>query len=147
MSTSTAPTVVKISVLLDANGSLVGASSPREYKPAEGEEKLVTAGHAAGPGQSLVDVEVPAQLADLSTSGILARLSEQDTVRKVLASVTTSGAAPVTSESPHGFFQSPSVSLTSSTGPQIVATSGGGVVSSAASAQPLADGIVTSGSI
>jgi hypothetical protein len=86
---------VKMSILLDSSGQVVGASHPSEYRPTKaGEEAGATTGMAAGIGQSMVDVEVPADLADLQGSELLSRLAEQSLVRAALASLPTVGEGP-----------------------------------------------------
>jgi hypothetical protein len=86
---------VKMSILLDSSGQVVGVSKPSEYRPAKGgDEPVATAGVAAGIGQSMVEVEVPADLADLQGHELLSRLAEQTPVQAALASIPTVGEGP-----------------------------------------------------
>jgi hypothetical protein len=86
---------VRMSLVLDSSGQVVGVSKPSEYRPAkEGEEPVVTAGLAAGLGQSVVEVEVPADLAELQGGELLSRLVEQSSVRAVVANLPTAGGEP-----------------------------------------------------
>jgi hypothetical protein len=162
MSTST----VKLSILLSPSGQVVGASRPRDYKPAKaGEEPNVTTALAAGPGHSVVEVEVPANLADLSASDFLTRLSQEAAVRTALANVVTSGEASISSQAPvaggkapisgqasHASPTSMAASFSSATtvGPTTGCAGCGGATPSATSpvtARTSPGGIVTSGSI
>jgi hypothetical protein len=107
MAVSAQPKTVTVSVVLDSSGRVVGASKPSDYRPAkEGDEPVVTVGLAVGPDQSVVEVEVPADLTDLDASGLLSRLAEHTSVRAVVASLPTSGAAPTTGGSSLGSSQS-----------------------------------------
>ena len=86
---------VKMSIVLDSNARVVAASKPSDYQPAKAEdEPMVTAGLAAGAGQSLVEVEVPADVAGLSGSELLSRLAEQPAVQTAIASSPTTGQGP-----------------------------------------------------
>src|SRR5689334_5204063 len=85
----------KISILLDSGGQVVGVSKPGEYQVSKaGAELVATAGMVAGIGQSMVEVEVPGDLADLQGSELLSRLAEQPRVQAAIASLPTVGEAP-----------------------------------------------------
>lgn len=102
MPASTSSKTVKMSIILDANGHVVGASKPRDYQPAKaGDEPVVTVAVAAGVGQSMAEVEVPADLADLDATKLLPRLAEQTSVRAVIANLPpTAGGAPTAGAAP-----------------------------------------------
>ena len=94
MPASTTQTV-KMSIVLDSTGGIVGVSKPREYRPAkEGDEPVVTANLTARPGQSMAEIEVPAGFVDLNASELLSRLAQEASVQTVIASLPTAGAAP-----------------------------------------------------
>src|SRR5688500_10357414 len=93
-SRETAATTAKISVVLDSSGRVVGASKPSSYRPAkESDERDVTAGLVGGPGQSVAEVEVPADAVNLEGGELLARLADQPSVRAVIAATPTAGQA------------------------------------------------------
>jgi hypothetical protein len=100
MNATAEPTKVKLTILLDANGRLVGASRSRDDKPAEeGDEPRPTAALAAGPGQSLAEVEVAAELADRGGNEFLTRLGGEAAVRTLVTS-SHSGAGPTAGGGP-----------------------------------------------
>src|SRR5208337_429068 len=77
---------------LDSSGRVVGAFAPSEYQPAKpGDEAVVTTGVAAGPGQSVIEVEVPGDLTGLDAQELLARLAAEPSVQQAIASTTTAG--------------------------------------------------------
>jgi hypothetical protein len=93
-SRETAATTAQISVVLDSSGRVVGASKPSSYRPAkESDERDVTVGMVGGPGQSVAEVEVPADVANLEGGELLARLADQPSVRAVIAATPTAGQA------------------------------------------------------
>jgi hypothetical protein len=88
------PAMAKLSILLDPSGHLVGVSKPKDYKPQISEdEQSITAGIIAELGQSLVEVEVPAEIANLDGAELLSRLAHQNSVLSVIASIPTAGQA------------------------------------------------------
>jgi len=90
MPASAAATAVKMSVVLDSSGQVVGAFKPSHYRPAkEGDEGVVTVGVEAAPGQSIVEVEVSTEVANLDAHDLLSRLAEQSSVREVIANTPT----------------------------------------------------------
>jgi hypothetical protein len=94
MPSHAAATMIKMSVVLDSNGRVAGAFKPSDYRPAkEGDEKVVTGGVIAAPGQSVVEVEVPAEVASLDTPELLSRLAEQSSVQAAIANTPTGGQA------------------------------------------------------
>jgi hypothetical protein len=99
-----APRTVKMSIVLDSSGQVVGASKPTHYQPAkEGHEPVVTVRLEAGPGQSLVEVDVPPDLADLDGSELLSRLADHSSVRTMIADLPpTAGEAPHAGEASLG---------------------------------------------
>src|SRR5271166_421311 len=83
---------VKSFVLLDSSGRVVGAFAPGEYRPAKpGDEAVVTMGVAAGPGQSVIEVEALGDLTGLDAQELLARLAAEPSVQQAIASTTTAG--------------------------------------------------------
>ena len=93
MSTSTSKTTT-MSVLLDSSARVTGASKPSDYKPAKpGDEPVVNAQMVAGPGQSVIEVEVSADLAGLDGSALLSGLAGHPSVQAVIASTPTAGQA------------------------------------------------------
>ncbi|MBB5470967.1 hypothetical protein OKW30_001876 [Paraburkholderia sp. Clong3] len=94
MPDSTTSKTIKMSIVLDSSGRIVGASKPKDYRPAKGEQPEVTAGQAADRGQSIAEIEVSPELADLNASDLLLRLSEEASVRALVADLPTAGAAP-----------------------------------------------------
>jgi hypothetical protein len=87
-----APGAVKISVVLDSSGRVVGAFKPTEYRPAKpGDEPVVSVGVVAAPGQTVIDVEVPPDVANLDAPELLARLGEQGPVKAVVSNIPTAG--------------------------------------------------------
>ena len=89
-----APKAAKMSIVLDSSGLITGAFKATEYRPAkEGDERVVSAGLTAVPGQSVLEVEVPAAVADLNGSELLSRLTEQPSVKALIASSPTAGQA------------------------------------------------------
>jgi hypothetical protein len=94
MSASAAPKTIKMSILLDSHARVAAVSKQSDYRPAkDGDEPVVTVGLAAGPGQSVVEVEVPADLAGLDGHELLSRLAEHPSVQTVIASSPTAGEA------------------------------------------------------
>jgi len=84
----------KVSIVVDSSGRITGAFKSTEYRPSkEGDEHVVTAGLTAVPGQSVLEVEVPATVADLNGSELLSRLAEQVSVKALIASSPTAGQA------------------------------------------------------
>jgi len=93
------PTTITMSVLLDSRRRIAGVSKPSGYRPAKGgDEPEVTTGLVAGPGQSMVEVEVPGDFADLDGVELLSRLAEQPALRMAMANSTTTGQAPTTGQ-------------------------------------------------
>ncbi|MCC8997116.1 MAG: hypothetical protein LM517_08710 [Nitrosomonas sp.] len=83
---------MKINILVDSSGVIVGAA--RSAIPTKG-SKAGTSGFEAGmvgsPGQNVHEVEVPEKLAELDGQELLRKLSEVDSVKKVLSTVVTAG--------------------------------------------------------
>jgi hypothetical protein len=94
MAVSRETTRTTVAIVLDSSGRVAGASKPHDYHPAkEGDERVVTVGLAAEPGQSVVEVEVPADVANLDGQELLRHLADQPSVRAVIASTPTAGQA------------------------------------------------------
>jgi len=95
MPSSATPKTVKLSVLFDSSaGGIAAVSKPSDYRPAKaGDEPVVTAVLTAGPGQSVIEVEVPADLASLDGSELISGLAKHDSVRTLIASIPTAGEA------------------------------------------------------
>jgi hypothetical protein len=129
MNATAEPTKVKLTILLDANGRLVGASRSRDDKPAEeGDESRPTAALAAGPGQSLAEVEVAAELADRGGNEFLTRLGGEAAVRTLVTN-SHSGAGPTAGGGP--LASSPgSVAAIAPTTQASTVTAGGGPLAS-----------------
>jgi hypothetical protein len=94
---------VKMSILLNRSGQIIGASKPSDYRPAkDGDEPEVSVRSVAGPGQSIVEVEVPADLAGLDGGELLSRLAEQIAARTVIAGSPVAGEGPTAGQASLG---------------------------------------------
>jgi hypothetical protein len=116
---ATTRTSVKLSVLLDAGGHVAGAFKPLDYRPTkEGDEEVVTVGMVATPGQSVFEVDVPAEVANLEGQELLQQLAEQASVQAVIARTPTAGQASLGS-SLQGFGASlqPAADISAGQGP------------------------------
>jgi hypothetical protein len=90
----TAATTVRMSVVLNSSGRVGGAFKPTQYRPAkESDDQVVTVSLEAGPGQSIVEVEVPAEMADLEADELISRLAEHSSIRAAIANTPTASQA------------------------------------------------------
>ncbi len=81
---------MKLSIIVDATGRVIGAGHPAAA--AQGaDQAAVEAGLAAGPGQSIQEVEVPDDVAKLQGDELLARLSGDERVRQALSTQVAAG--------------------------------------------------------
>ncbi|MGJ8664128.1 MAG: hypothetical protein ACSHWU_10765 [Marinicella sp.] len=77
---------MKMNVIFDATGTIVGAVHSMSEKGAECESGIEVL-----PGQNLHEVEVSSELAELEGNELLHKLSESDDIKKVLSQMTTAG--------------------------------------------------------
>jgi hypothetical protein len=90
----TAATTVRMSVVLNSSGRVGGAFKPTQYRPAkDGDDPVVNASLVAAPGQSIVEVEVPAEMADLEADELMSRLAEHSSVRAAIVNMPTASQA------------------------------------------------------
>jgi hypothetical protein len=79
---------MKLSIIVDATGRVVGAA--HQGAAVKGAE-AAQAGLAAGPGQSIQEVEVPDEVAKLQGDELLARLSGDNEVKQALSTQIAAG--------------------------------------------------------
>ncbi len=83
---------MKINIVVDSSGNIVGAArSAIPEKGVKAKAPKIESGIVSSPGQSLHEVEVTEELAQLEGPELLRRLSDVDSVKQVLSTIVTAG--------------------------------------------------------
>jgi hypothetical protein len=81
---------MKLNIIVDSAGNVIGAA--HVAAPLKGAKApAIEAGIIPAPGQSVHEVEVPAEVARLEGPELLKRLTEEKSLKKTLSTLVTAG--------------------------------------------------------
>jgi hypothetical protein len=84
---------MKFNIIVDPAGNIVGSVRASIAEKGKGKAPDFEAGMDPSQGQTIYEVDIPEELAQLEGPELLRRLSEVDSVKQALSTISTAGQA------------------------------------------------------